>query len=272
MRRFRDAYKDALNTVPKRRLSAEELLTGAPPSRGIRPAGNMWVKGVTAAAILAVCSAGTVTAVNHHRSQIRVEEQGYSVTGAAAEETAGLPEGEDAGLYSAEGRMRAGGTPADPLPEEYRIEEKTEEDREYGSIEEFRSAEQITMAFPEPEWLGETEQKVQIYVSENGASVTAMLFGSDENSLFVTQWDTRGYESFGSATSYMGNSANERSFTNAQGLSYVMFDSVEGEEILSTHAVISVEGRELCLDFRGYGETVIERVLRDLDLSIYFAD
>lgn len=274
MRRFQDAYKDALNTVPRRRLLANELLAGAPPVGGIRPAGGMWVKGVAAAAILAVCSAGTATAVNYHKSQIRVEEQGYSVTGTAQEGVydSAKKAGAEPDAYSPEGRMAAGNMSGNPSVEEYGCEEITEQQREYDSVEEFRSSEQITMALPEPEWLGETELKAQIYVSGNSDTVTAMLFGGEERSLFVTQWDTRGYESFGSATSYMGDSENERSFTNAQGFSYVMFDSVEGEEILSTHAVISVEGRELSLDFTGYEEAVIERVLRDLDLSVYFRE
>lgn len=272
MRRFQDAYKDALNTVPRRRLLANELLTGA-TSRGIHPVGGMWVKGVAAAAILAVCSAGTATAVNYHKSQIRVEEQGYSVIGTAQDGgyDPAKKAGEEPDRYGPESRMAAGDMSGNPSVEEY-VCEKIMEQREYDSVEEFRSSEQITMALPEPEWLGETELKAQIYISGSGDTVTAMLFGGEERSLFVTQWDTRGCESFGSATSYMGDSENERSFTNAQGFSYVMFDSVEGGEILSTHAVISVEGRELSLDFTGYEEAVVERVLRDLDLSVYFRE
>lgn len=86
------------------------------------------------------------------------------------------------------------------------------------------------------------------------------------------QWDTRGLVGYASSTAYTGESANQRDVTNSQGLSYVVFDSVEGGEVISTHAVISANGRELCMDFQGYDETTIETTLNTLDLSVYFAD
>ena len=71
----------------------------------------------------------------------------------------------------------------------------------------------------------------------------------------------------------MGRSCNERSFVNSQGLSYVMFDTVdEAGEIQSVHAVISVNGRDLSMSFAGFEEEEIERVLNGLDLTVYYQD
>ena len=270
MRKFQDAYRDAMDSLPRRRPSAEELLKG--PPKGVRHRGNAWMKGAVAAAILLLCSASTVTAVNYHRSRIRIEQQGYSLT--SLNEDTGGPEGIDGDEETGSAKARTA---------DYSIEERgTEgegywvetlgEQREYSSAEDFRRAEQITMALPEPQLLGEEDIKWQIYVAGDGNSVTAIFCGDEERSFMMHQWDTRELAGYAAATSYMGDSANEREITNSQGLSYVVFDSVEGAEVISTHAVISANGRELCMDFQGYDEATIEGALNTLDLSVYFAD
>ncbi|MDE7270570.1 MAG: hypothetical protein K2N81_08870 [Acetatifactor sp.] len=271
MRKFQDAYRDAIDSLPRRRLSAEELLKN--PPKGARHGGNAWMKGAVAAAILLLCSASTVTAVNYHRSRIRIEQQGYSLT--SLNEDTGVPEG--IGEYEETGggakmRMAAYSTEESGTEGEGYLLKIMEEQREYSSVEDFRRAEQITMALPEPQLLGEEDIKWQIYVAGDGNSVTAVFVGDEERSFMMHQWDTREFTGYAAATSYMGDSANEREITNSQGLSYVVFDSVEGEEVTSTHAVISANGRELCMDFQGYDEATIEGTLNTLDLSVYFAD
>lgn len=271
MRKFQDVYRDAMDSLPRRKLTAEELVKG-PPKR-VHRGGNAWMKGVAAAVIVILCSASTVTAVNYHRSRIRIEQQGYSLT-SLNEDTggaAGIGGDENIG-DGAEPRMAAYSPEESGMETEGYIVETIEEQREYSSVEDFRQAEQITMVLPEPQWLGEEDVKWQIYVTGDGESVTAMLFGDDDRSFMMHQWDTRGFAGYAAATSYMGESANERNITNSQGLSYVVFDSVERAEVISTHAVISANGRELCMDFQGYDEAAIERTLNTLDLSVYFVD
>lgn len=272
MRKFQDAYRDAMDSLPRRRPSAEELVKG--PPKGARHGGNAWMKGAVAAAILLLCSASTVTAVNYHRSRIRIEQQGYSLT--SLDEDTGVPESIGEGEETGEGaKMRMAAYSSEESGTEgegYYLVETMGEQREYSSVEDFRRAEQITMALPEPRLLGEEDIKWQIYVAGDGNSVTAIFLGDEERSFMMHQWDTREFAGYAAATSYMGDSANEREITNSQGLSYVVFDSVEGENVISTHAVISANGRELCMDFQGYDEATIEGALNTLDLSVYFAD
>lgn len=271
MRKFQDAYRDAMDGLPRRRLSAEELVKG--PPKGARHGGNAWMKGAVAAAILLLCSASTVTAVNYHRSRIRIEKQGYSLT--SLDEDNGGPEGiggDEENGGGVQPRMAAYSLEETGTEGEGYWVETIEEQREYSSVEDFCRAEQIAMALPEPQWLGEEDVKWQIYVAGDGNSVTAIFFGDEERSFMMHQWDTREFAGYAAATSYMGDSANEREITNSQGLSYVVFDSVEGAEVISTHAVISANGRELCMDFQGYDEATIEGALNTLDLSVYFAD
>ncbi len=270
MRKFQDSYRDAVDSLERRRLTAEELLNG--PPRRVRRAENFWMKGVAAAAILLLCSVSTATAVNYHRSRIRVEQQGYSLTSVAEDIGAEAGIGGNEGADGTEPRMAAYSPEEGAAEDEGYFVETIEEQREYSSVEDFRRAEQITMVLPEPQLLGEEDVSWQIYAVGDGESVTAMLFGGDGRSFMMHQWDTRGLVGFASATSYMGESANEREIMNGQGMSYVVFDSMEGSEVISTHAVISANGRELCMDFQGYDEETIERTLNTLDLSAYFAD
>ncbi len=260
MRNFQDAYKEALNELPRHRVSAENLIGGVPHDKAVRHTAAIWMRGAAVAVILVLCSAGTVTAVNYRRSLIRVEPQGYSLT-SITEDQGGTVMGRQTTEEQSE-----------ETPEDVCVREVLEEQREYSSIEDFRDKERITMVFPELQWLGETDATWKIFVTGQGELVTAMLYGDDERVFSIRQWDVRGVLHYGAATCYEGTSANERSLTNRQGLSYVVFDSVEEQEIISSHAVISVNGREISMDFYGYDEEVIEKVLNDLDLNAYFVD
>ena len=52
-----------------------------------------------------------------------------------------------------------------------------------------------------------------------------------------------------------------------------MFDSVDEEgHTESVHAVVSVNGRDLTITFRGFEEDVIEKTLFSLDLTVYYED
>ncbi len=279
MRNFQEAYKEALDGLPRKHFDAEKLSGGVVRKRVKRSVAGIWLRGAAAAVILALCSVGTVTAVNYSRSRIRVGQQGYFLTGGGTREPEEAARGRAAEEISGEA---ASGRAADEISGEaasgraadeasgFTVTEKPEEQREYGSVAAFREKERIVMALPKEEWFGGTDGTWDIYVLGDGANVTARFCSGEEEIFTLHQWDTRGAESYGAAAVYEGESANERSFTSSQGLSYVVFDSVEEQEILSTHALISVNGRELTLDFYGYEAEVVEKVLDELDLNVYF--
>ena len=51
-----------------------------------------------------------------------------------------------------------------------------------------------------------------------------------------------------------------RHFVTSQGLCFVMFDTVEGEE-RSVHAVISLNGWDMSATFKGFDQETVDRVL-----------
>ena len=68
----------------------------------------------------------------------------------------------------------------------------------------------------------------------------------------------------------MGEVANERSYTNCQGICFTMFDTVENGSVDSVHAVISLNGRDLSMDFKGITGQEVEEILDSMDMTVYF--
>ncbi len=342
MRKFEDAYRDAVKELPECHMDVERVLDEAQHARFVansakrRGGYKTWMRtAAVAAGVFILCGVGTATAMNYQKSIITVGGTGYSITSQKAAEAgeisayAGVDEKEaitaDAGASSSDAgdaatarengiavasmedgagitendeqamsdqekeeayqkyiqNISSGASNEEPSAETAgaakdnadKLEVMEAEEIEpvtYASIEEFRANEDITVALPKLELLGEFEEQ-KIVVMDDGTYFSWMLY-SEEKRFGLKQQDTRSYEQYASSTTYMGESVNERSFVNDQGLSYVVFDTMEDGEIVSTHAVISVNGRDLCLDFYGYEENVIEDVLKQLDLSIYFQD
>lgn len=133
------------------------------------------------------------------------------------------------------------------------------------------AAEDAVMVIPEKNLLSEEFTRERIYVLGEGEDIY-MDFANEDSYFSLHQTDNRQYESYSSATSYMGHSSNERNFTNSQGLNYTMFDIVdEAGELQSVHAVISVNGWDLTVSFGGFEESEIQRVLNSLDLTVYYS-
>lgn len=160
------------------------------------------------------------------------------------------------------------------MEEEISIEEYEPETEEYDSLEDFYAGSDVVVAIPGSELLGMEFTDERVDIIDGGRNVFVILRNEDEDFCFsLTQSDNRGYESYSSATSFMGESRNERRFANSQGLNYVVIDSVdENGEVMSVHAAISVNGRDLTLSFQGFEENVVEKVLYELDLSGYFQE
>lgn len=152
------------------------------------------------------------------------------------------------------------------------LECKKVEIKTYDSIEEFYQQEDIIIAMPNIEWLGEESEieNVNMIVSEDSREVSLNVYFLSEEKIFsLTQQDNRGIQNYASFYDYMGDAVNERSYCNSQGFEYRIFDSVEDGEVIAVHAAISVNGRDITIDFFDFEEETVKKVLEQLDLSIY---
>ena len=270
MDKFGEAYREALETVPGLSMKAEQVQDELHHRRMQRQRRRqMAAKGCTAAAVFLLCSGGVAAAKSYRDSRIEVRENGFVITGSQEEDSGPM-------AYMADGaedmtpNLRAGGvsTDGDMVPEAEVIYEP--EPMEYASLAEFREKENIIAAIPDRMLLGKDFTEEKVIVSGDDRDVYVMLLGEDA-SFSLHQLDNRGYVGYSYAASYMGESRNERNYTNSQGLSYVIFDIVDAEgTVRSVHAVISLEGRDLSMDFEGFSEEEIERILSRLDLTVYF--
>ena len=180
------------------------------------------------------------------------------------------------GVFSIDGDIPDGGdtereTHKMAETEECIVEDFMEDNtREYDSVEAFYEAENLTAVIPDKALFGEEFTCENVKVIDEGWEI--MVRFSNENVIFfMVQMNNSDCEGYSSGTSYGGKNANERSYTNSQGLSYVVFDTVDDEgEVISVHGVISVNGWDLSMTFEGFQEDVVENVLESLDLSVYF--
>lgn len=141
---------------------------------------------------------------------------------------------------------------------------------EYDSLEKFLEAGSATAVIPDKSLFQVDFTTEDVQVMDEGREVFILLSNEDSH-FFMTQFDHSGYDSYSTAATFGGETVDQRSYTNSQGLSYVVFDTVD-EAGRSTHAVISVNGRDLSATFYGFGEDVVERVLDSLDLTVYFQE
>ena len=146
-------------------------------------------------------------------------------------------------------------------------------ERSYDSVQDFLETEDIDIAIPPLEILGDGEEPMQQMVSViDELSRIRIIVGFSGKFFSMTQTDNRQYPEYASSTVFMGETVNERILTNEQGLEWKLFDSQENGEITSTHAALSVNGRDLILSFHGYKNDEIDAVLKHLDVSIYFTE
>lgn len=263
MNKFRNAYQEAVDAVPVPQFDTEglqeELIRRQRRELRRRKA---LVKGGAAAAIFLLCGVGTATAKNYIRSTIEIGGNGFTVTG--SEEDAGEPFSEVGGGISRE-RVVPG--------EDCFIEEETViEETVYADMENYLEQSAAAEKLPDISFLEEVFPDTEVGVLDVNTSISVRL-RTEDKFFFLMQYDHREVVGYGSATAYMGESVNERNYINSQGLNYVVFDTM-GEEgkIESTHAVISVNGRDLTLDFGGFEEEEVEEILNRLDLTFYFCE
>ena len=267
MDKFQDVYREAVEALPKFRMEASEVKDELHHYKMKRRNRNyMIVKGCTAASIFLLCGVGTVAAKSYRDSIIQVNDRGVVITAQDPEEASPAAFSifdQIGGVFSIE----------DGIPEEeIEVEEYEMETEEYDSLEEFWTRSDAAADVPDVTLLGKEFTSERVYVIDGGRDIFITL-SNDDVCFSLTQADNRGYESYSSATSFMGESQNERNFVNSEGFSYLVMDSVDEEgAVLSVNAAISVNGRDLTLSFQGFDLAVIEETLYHLDLSVYFQE
>lgn len=258
MDKFQDVYRQAARDLPKLSMDAERVRDKAHHRRMLAARyKHLAARGCAAAAAFLLFGAGTVAAKNYQTSVIQVREGGFVITG--------MPDGANSypgGVFSS----------ADVIPDgrmaSYDLDVEEMAFREYDSLEEFLETGETVAAVPDKAVFGVDFTAENIQVMEGGSEVFIMLSGEDSY-FFLSQFDNRGVEGYSTGMTFGGETVDERSFTNSQGLSYVVFDTVD-EGGRRVHAVISVNGWDLSMTFSGFGEETVDRVLDSLDLTIYF--
>lgn len=270
MDKFRDAYREASKELPQISISAKEVRDELHHVKMQRQRRKVFMaKGCVAAAVFLLCSVGTVAAKSYRDSIISVRENGFVITGSKEEQN--LPAGKSGEILDIVSFLKIGGVFSieDAIPD-IELESVEMESVEYDSVEVFLASEDITIAIPDKSLFTKefTDERVCVF---GGGEDVYMDWRNEDSYFSLHQMDNRQYESYSSATAYMGQSCNERGFVNSQGLNYVMFDTVnEAGERQSVHAVISVNGWDLTVSFSGFSENEIDRVLNGLDLSVYY--
>ncbi len=137
-------------------------------------------------------------------------------------------------------------------------------------MKEFLAREDVTLALPDNTLFKKDFAVERVSIVDEGRDITVQLY-NDDYSFCMTQFDNREVGSYSTAMTFGGSSGNERSFTNPQGLTYVVFDTLDDNgEVISVCAVISVNGWDLTLTFRGFDKKMIEEIINSIDLGIYF--
>ena len=273
MDKFRDAYREASKDLPQISISAEGVRDELHHRRMQRQSRKvLMARGCAAAAVFLLCGVGTVAAKSYRDSSITVRENGFVIT--SAQDEPGVPEGQFDGLLDMAAFLKIGGAFSieDAVPEAATVDYFEPEIAEYDSLDAFLAAEDMTVLVPDRDLLGRDFTRERVCVIGEGEDVH-MDFMSEDAYFSLHQMDNRQYESYSSATAYPGQSCNERSFTNSQGLNYVVFDTVdEAGNLESVHAVISVNGWDLTVSFGGFEQNEIEKVLNGLDLTVYYRE
>lgn len=298
MRKFQEEYRRAADMeLPEFHMDIKTVQDELHHRRmRVQQRRRIAVKGCTAAAVFLLLGAGTAAAGNYMSAVIRMRNDGYVVSGpeheknilqadaGTAEEDGGarnMAAGTEGGARNASAEGEDGATPWDArslegIEEEEiallndSVEEIPIEEAEYENLSEFLQGAAAASKIPSLSPLLKEIKNGRVFVMEDGMTVFVRVT-ENERSFCLRQSDFRNIEGFSSATVYGGENANERSLINAQGLNYTVFDTVDEDgRVETTHAVIMVEGRELSMDFSGFEPEIIETVLKELNLELYF--
>ena len=311
MRKFREAYRRAVDELPEYHMDAGQVRDELHHQRMVAARRRKaFLSAAAASCVFLICGVGTATAMNYYSSTIKVRDNGFSFQGRDAvifsqdsdfaagdegsprmedgqpsvaraggevpvEQGVGGQQYSDAGSAGEQQYSDAGSAGEDQTlgDQSVVIESVVLEETLYSSIEEFRSSEDIAIAIPQLSWLADPEEIECQDVRVVGDPPKVMVsIRTADTSFYMSQDDNRDNQNYASSWAFPGEAVNERVITNDQGLSFTVFDSREDGEITATYAAISINGRDLTFDFNGYDEEVITRVLKELDLSVYVTE
>ena len=268
MRNFRKEYQEAMKRVPACSVNAEESSLEENHRRMQSAVRRKVMSAMAAAAgFLMLCSVGTVTAVHFHSSRIEVRDNGFSFSGEHSVQEAMLTRAQ----MTSQREESTEDMAVEPDDITGMVEVLSSE-RVYHSVSEFVQSEEIVMAIPEISRLDENTPDILEISVEDMMSRVRVHVAFGEKIFSMTQADNRGVEGYASSSVFMGNMVNQRELINDQGFVYQMFDSEEDGEKISTHAAISLNGRDLILNFWRFEEQEIDTILKQLDVTIYFKE
>lgn len=271
LRNFREEYSKALQELPEFHMDADKVRDeGYHHRMAAARRRKMFISAASVACLFLLCSVGTAVAMNYQSGRIEVARNGFSFLGEGAKEIS-----TDEAAFT--GHMDGGDHDAAEACEEgedafFMVEEQELVERTYDSIEEFYENESIVIAIPEIEWLGDKAELEEERVVVMDFMPVSVRISFGEKIFMMSQADNRETPTYASSTVFMGDAANERNFTTQQGITFKVFDSVEGDKVISTHAAISVNGRDIIYNFWGYKNDEVDAVLKQLDVSIYFRE
>lgn len=281
MNNFRKVYREAGKRLHVPKITAMSVMD----EERRRRQKSVWRRRRFAAAagtacILAVCMAGTATAVNYTRSIIRVTDSGFSIVDdVTAQRSGGAGEGSEeeyGGVIIPEQNSEEIARQSDVgvlgEGEEFALcdaEECEEESAEYTSLEQlWEGEEDLMLPVPDLDLLGE-EITCQQYIVMNMWTMVRIQAG--EKMFMMSQTDYRNTQGHASAVTYGEDVCNERKYSTRQGYTYTVIDSVQEEgKLPEIHAAISVNEFELIVDFTGYTQDEAYQILENMDLSVYF--
>lgn len=139
--------------------------------------------------------------------------------------------------------------------------------KNYTSWEELKKDEDIL--FPQPSIsIGEKIDAMDITVCGNWAMVR---YDVDGKVLWMERTNYADTQGHAASKAFPGGVCNERSYTDSAGYTYTLLDSVKEKEEnpLQIHAAVSVGSYEVFMDFMGYEEEEVRKILDSVDLSLY---
>lgn len=266
MRNFREEYSKTIQELPEFHMDADKVRNEGYQKRAELIRRRRWmVSAAAAAGVFVMCSVGVAAGIGFQNNRVETGQNGFSFWG----------------MTKSNDSAQVAECAVEEVADEETVEEAVTDgeaadgevwERTYDSIEEFRKQEDVVIAVPELAWLGEPDEVESqlVIVTEFMPIHIRVDFG--EKCFMMSQDDNREAPEYASSIVFPGEAANQRSYTNEQGLTYQIFDSFEDGELIGTHAAISVNGRDVVYSFIGYQYEEVDAVLKQLDVSIYFRE
>lgn len=287
MKNFRDEYRKAMDCLKVPVVTPEQILDEGRQKKILKmKRRRQFIAIGSAACLFLLCSVGVAGAAGYAKSMIKANDCGFQTSGMS---TAQIPpeleiqteecgeEGFDSAAtdnnvegtsgYSTEDKQRQYEETADGAQAAVCDVEKLEENA-YTSFDEYRKAEDMPLAIPPLDLLGEEIISQEYFVT--GGNFLLVRLEAESCCVIISQSYYGDMKSHASSTVYAGGVCNERTYITESGFDWLVVDSVcEAGEPSRIHAAVSVGDYELIVDFSGYAEEEAFSILNAMDLTIY---